>query len=114
MNELQGIARLTIHHGKLEEFKRLAAKCMESVRTKDTGTLQYDWFFSSDYAECLVCERYRDSEAFLEHIANLGETMAALFETCSGSGEICGTPSPELMKALEGWPVRIYSPYQSI
>jgi quinol monooxygenase YgiN len=114
MNELQSIARLKIHPGKLEEFKRLAAKCMESVRTRDTGTLQYDWFFCSDYSECLVYERYRDSEAFLEHITNLGETMAALFETCSGSGEICGTPSPELMKALEGWPVRIYSPYQSI
>jgi quinol monooxygenase YgiN len=114
MSELQVIARLKIHHGKLEEFKRLAAKCMESVRTRDTGTLQYDWFFSSDYSECLVYERYRDSEALLEHIANLGETMAALFETCSGSGEICGTPSPELMKALEGSPVRIYSPYQSM
>ena len=70
--------------------------------------------FFSDYSECLVYERHRDSEAFLEHITNLGETMAAPFETCSGSGEICGTPSPELMKALEGWPVRIYSPYQSI
>jgi hypothetical protein len=86
---------------------------MESVRTEDSGTLQYDWFFSSDYAECLVYERYRDSEALLEHIRNLGETMAALLETCSGSGEICGTPSPELRKALEGSPVRIYSPYQS-
>ena len=42
MNELQSIARLKIHPGKLEEFKRLAAKCMESVRTRDTGTLQYD------------------------------------------------------------------------
>ena len=114
MNELRSIARLKIHPGKLEEFKRLAAKCMESVRTRDTGTLQYDWFFSRDYSECLVYERYRDSEAFLEHITNLGEAMAALFETCSGSGEICGTPSPELMKALEGWPVRTYSPYQSI
>ena len=89
MNELQSIARLKIHPGKLEEFKRLVAKCMESVRTRDTGTLQYDWFFSSDYSECLIYERYRDSEAFLEHITNLGETMAALFETCSGSGEIC-------------------------
>src|SRR5262245_1549630 len=114
MNGLQGIARLRIHRGKLEEFKRLDAKCMESGRSRDTGTLQYDWFFSSDYAECLVYERYRDSEALLEHIANLGETMAALFETCSGSGEICGTLSPELMKALKGWPVRNYSPYQSI
>ena len=48
MSELQGIARLKIHQGKLEEFKRLAAKCIESVRNRDTGTLQYDWFFSSD------------------------------------------------------------------
>jgi len=56
----------------------------------------------------------RDAEALLEHTANLGETMAALFETCSASGEICGTLSPEPMRALEGLPVRIYSPYQSI
>jgi quinol monooxygenase YgiN len=74
MSELQGIARLKIHHGKLEEFKRLAAKCMELVRTRDNGTLQYEWFFSSDYSECLVYERHRDSEALLEHTANLGET----------------------------------------
>ena len=114
MGELQAFARLKIHQGKLEEFKRIAAKCMESVRTRDTGTLQYDWFFSSDYSECLVYERYRDSQALLEHVANLGETMAARFRTCSGAGEICGTPSPELMKALERSRVRIYSPYQSI
>jgi len=46
--------------------------------------------------------------------ANLGDTMAALLHTCSISGEIYWTPSPELMKALEGCDVRIYSPYQSI
>src|SRR5262245_13241907 len=114
MRELQGIARLKIHDGKLDEFKRLAAKCMESARTSDTGTLQYDWFFSSEHSECLVYERYRDSEALLEHTANLGKTLAALFETCSAAGEICGTPSPRLMKALEGSRVRIYSPYQSL
>ena len=87
---------------------------MESVRTRDTGTLQYDWFFSSDYAECVVHERYRDSEALLEHAANLGDAMDALLETCSISGEVCGTPNPELMKTLEGSGARIYSPYQSI
>lgn len=114
MSELLGIARLTIHKGKLEEFKRHAAKCMESARTKDSGTLQYDWFFNSEFNECLVYERYRDSKDLLEHMANLGETMAALFATCSGSGELCGTPSDELKRALEGSPVRIYSPYQSL
>lgn len=29
MSELQSVARLKIHHGKLDEFKRLAAKCAE-------------------------------------------------------------------------------------
>jgi quinol monooxygenase YgiN len=112
--EILGIARLKIHPGKLEEFKRLQYKCLESVQTKDIGTLQYDLFFNSDYSECLAIERYRDSEALLEHLANLGNTLTAIFETCSGSGEICGTPSPELKKALESSPVRIYSPYLSM
>jgi quinol monooxygenase YgiN len=111
---LLGIARLKIHPGKLEEFRSLQAKCLESVRTKDTGTLQYDCYFNDDSTECLVVERYRDSEALLEHFANLGETMSAIFETCSASGEICGNPNPELMKALDGAPVRIFSPFLSM
>lgn len=114
MREIQAIARLKIHDGKLEEFKHVAATCMESVRTRDRGTLQYDWFFSADHSECVVHERYRDSEALLEHGANLGDTMDALLKTCSISGEIFGAPSPELMKALEGFDIRIYSAYQSI
>jgi len=114
MSDLQAIARLKIFDGKLEEFKRLAAKCMESVRTRDSGTLQYDWFFSGDHSECLVVERYRDSEALLDHGTNLGATMDALLQTCSISGEILGTPSPALRKALEGIDVRVYLPYQSL
>lgn len=113
-NELQGFARLTIFDGKLDEFKRRAKKCLEAVRNNDTGTLQYDWFFSGDHSECLVFERYRDSEALLEHLAHLGDTMAALFETCSASGALCGRPSPEVKKALEGLPIQIFSPFQSL
>jgi len=108
--ELQCFARLKIHPGKLEEFKRLNALCAESVRSKDTGTLRYESFFNSDQSECLVYERYRDSEALLEHTANLGGLMAEILETCSGSGEIAGTPSLELIKAVEGSPVRIFTP----
>jgi quinol monooxygenase YgiN len=50
VSELQGVARFKFHEGKLEEFKRLAAQCMKIVRTKDTGTLQYDIYFSDDEA----------------------------------------------------------------
>jgi hypothetical protein len=54
MSELQGIARFKIHEGKLEEFKRLSARCMEIVRTKDTGTLQYEIYFNDDQSECMI------------------------------------------------------------
>ena len=74
VSELQGIGRFKFHEGgKLEEFKRLSAQAMEIVQAKDTGTLQYEIYFSDDQSECIVLERYRDSEALLEHAANLGE-----------------------------------------
>lgn len=111
MSELQCVARLRIHPGKLDEFKHLAARCVELVRTRDTGTLQYELYFNSDNTECLVFERYRDSQALLDHLKNLGDTMAAILQTCSGSGEICGTPSPELIEQLKDSPVRVYTPF---
>ena len=54
MSELHGIARFKFHEGKLDEFKRLSAQCMEIVRTKDTGTLQYDTYFNEDQSEAIV------------------------------------------------------------
>ena len=56
MNELQCVATLKIHDGKLDEFRRLAPKCPELVRT-NSGTLQYELYFNSDNTECLVFER---------------------------------------------------------
>jgi quinol monooxygenase YgiN len=87
VSELQGIARFKFHEGKLEEFKHLSAQAMEIVRTKDTGTLQYDIYFNDDQSECIVLERYRDSEALIEHTAHLGDLSAASLATGSVTGD---------------------------
>jgi hypothetical protein len=47
VSELQRIPRFKFHEGKLEELKRLSARCMEIVRTKDTGTLQDEIYFNA-------------------------------------------------------------------
>ena len=114
VSELQGIARFKFHEGKLEEFKRLSAQCMQIVRAKDTGTLQYEIYFSGDQSECIVLERYRDSEALIEHTANLGEIGQAILATGSVSGELLGEPSAELRTKLAGAPVRLFSPFLSM
>jgi quinol monooxygenase YgiN len=113
MSELQGIARYKFHDGKLEEFKRLSAQCMEIVRTKDTGTLQYEIYFNDDQSECIVHERYRDSEALIEHTAHLGDMMEAILATGSVSGEVLGEPSAELRAKLADSEVRLFTPFLS-
>jgi quinol monooxygenase YgiN len=116
VSELVGIARFKMHEGKLDEFKRLSAQAMEIVRTKDSGTLQYDTYFNDDESECVVIERYRDSEAAMEHAANLAELSAAILETVSVvHGEVLGEPSAELRANLANSDVpQLFTPYESM
>ena len=83
---------------------------MEIVRTKDTGTLQYEIYFNDDQSECIVHERYRDSEALIEH---LGDMMEAILATGSVSGEVLGEPSAELRAKMADSEVRLFTPFLS-
>jgi quinol monooxygenase YgiN len=115
MSELQGIVRFTFHEGKLEEFKRLSAQAMEIVRSKDTGTLQYEIYFNEDQSECITLERFKDSEALIEHAANLGDITEAILTTGSVSGELLGEPNAELRARLAGSEVpRLFTPFLSM
>ena len=115
MRELLGIARFTFHEGKVDDFKRLSERCMEIVRTKDDGTLQYDIYFNDDESEAIVIERYRDSEALIEHLEHIGDDlMAAIMATASVSGETLGQPSTRLRAMMEGTPVRLFTPFLSL
>jgi quinol monooxygenase YgiN len=112
VSELVGIARFKFHEGKVEEFKRLSAQAMEIVRTKDTGTLQYDIYFNDDQSECIVLERFRDSEALIEHAEHLVDLTEAILATGSVSGELLGEPSAELRAKIADSVVRLFTPYQ--
>lgn len=116
MTELIGIARFRIHDGKLAEFERLSAEAEEIVRSKEPGTLQYDTFFNDDRTECVVVERYRDSDAAMAHAANLAEVSAAVIAIVTVvHGEILGDPSPELRANLTGNEVpQLFTPYRSL
>jgi len=111
-----GIARFKFDEGKLEDFKRLSAQAMEIVRTKDTGTLQYDTYFNDDQSEAIVIERFRDSEALIEHASNLGDLSGAILATVSVlHGELLGEPSAELRAKLAGTEVPVlFTPYESM
>lgn len=113
--ELQAIVRFRFHDGDVEEFKRLSGQCMEIVRTQDTGTLQYDTFFNDDETECIVIERFRDSEALIQHGENLAHLMDAIIATGSVSGELLGEPSAELRgRFASDGPVQLFTPWSRL
>jgi quinol monooxygenase YgiN len=114
VSELQGVARFKFQEGKLEQFKRLSAQAMEIARAKDTGTLQYEVYFSDDESEAIVLERYRDSEALIEHATNLGEIGQAIPATGLVSSELLGEPGAELRGKLADAPVRLFTPFLSM
>jgi quinol monooxygenase YgiN len=116
VGELQGIARFKIHDGKLDEFKRLSAQAREIVRTKDPGTLQYDLYFNDDESECMVLERFKDSEALIAHAANLGELSEAILSIVDVvHGELLGDPNAEIRANLAGMEIpQLFTPYQSM
>jgi len=114
VSELQMTARFRIHDGKLDEFKSLAMRCMQVVREKDTGTLQYDWFLDADGRECVVRERYRDSAAVLEHAGNLGELLGRVASVSDPDIEILGAPTAELLAGLAALKPRVYAAFQSM
>ena len=114
MSKPQFTVRLSIHPGKLSDFKQHAAQCMRVVREKDAGCLQHDWFWNDEQTACMVRETYRDSAAVLEHISILGDTLGGILGVFDLTVEVFGTPSREVVNALRDFAPTVYSPYQGI
>ena len=114
MDELQGIVRFKFYEAQVEEFKRLSAEAMAIVRAQDTGTLQYDTYFNEDETEALVLERFRDSQALIEHGEHMAPLMEAILATGTVTGELCGNLSPELRALMTGDNPQLFTLYSSL
>ena len=89
MSNLQVSAKMKIREGMLEGFNGLATECVQRVKQKDPGTIQFDWFISPDKTECEIRETYENSQAFLAHLSNLSDLLKILYEKFA-SRAFCG------------------------
>jgi quinol monooxygenase YgiN len=105
-NRLDVIAHGTIREGKLEGFKRHAAEMIRQTKEKDTKTLRYDWFISSDGTEFEVLEAYVNSEGLMEHSMHIGEARNVLFSEFADDHrmKVYGDPSPQLVEHANALP----------
>jgi hypothetical protein len=94
----------------MEDFARAMNKCRSLVQQNEQDTnLLYDWFVRGK--ECEVRETYRDSQAFLKHLDNVGGALGELLKHSTLSSlRVYGEPSEKLKEAVSGLNAEIYSP----
>jgi quinol monooxygenase YgiN len=103
MGYLELSAHLTVRPGCLEGFKKQAAEILRITREKDTRTLRYDWFLSTDGTECEVREAYTGAEGLIEHNTHVLEARTKLFKDYADNHfmTIYGEPSKPLLDLLK-------------
>jgi quinol monooxygenase YgiN len=96
-------AHMTVRPGQLEGFKKQAAECIRITREKDTRTLRYDWFLSTDGTECEVREAYSSPEGLIEHNSHIIEARSKLFKDYADGHfmTLYGEVSPPLVELLK-------------
>lgn len=102
MSILEVSARIKVRPGQLEGFKRQAAEIIKLAQERDTGTLRYDWFLSSDGTQCEVREAYVNSDALIEHRMHIGEALDKLFAEVAYDHQVSlfGEVSPRLLELI--------------
>lgn len=102
MSILEVSARLKVRPGQLEGFKRQAAEIVKLAKERDTGTLRYDWFLSSDGTQCEVREAYVNSDALIEHRMHISEALDKLFAEFAEDHQVhlFGNISPKLLEIV--------------
>ena len=118
MSQFLACARLKVRDGQLEGFKQQAAEMMRQTREKDTGTLAYDWFVSTDGTQCEVREVYVDADALVDHAAHVFEARQAMFAEFADDHRMTfyGEPSERLLEVVKKFGVDAtwFTPLQSL
>lgn len=96
---------LSIKSGKLNDFKTLMGEMVNSTKTSEPSTLNYEWYISNDNKTCHIYERYLDSNAVMIHLGTFGQKFAERFLAVVEPTRfiVYGNPSKDVTEALSGF-----------
>ena len=84
-----------VHSGKLQEFKALCQRCVEKTEN-EPGCLYYGFSFDGDQSHCR--EGYRDADAALAHVQNIGPLPTEVLKVADLTKIEIHGPEKELAK----------------
>jgi len=99
-NQVYWLLEVAILPGKLDDFRAVARDLIASTEP-EPGTLDYEWNLNEDHTICHIFERYRDSEAMIEHVEGFGRFAERFMKACRPTRfAVYGNPSDEAKAAL--------------
>ena len=80
MSTVKFTVELVVQRHQLSDFKRIAREMNAIVRKDEPLTLQCQWFFHEGEDKWYLTETFPDSDAFLQHLANVASQLGQLLE----------------------------------
>ena len=107
--------QLSIKEGKLEDFKSIVSTMVETTNLNEPNTLVYEYHINEDGTECHLLETFKDSDAFMAHLGNVGHMFETLFGFATMTrAKIYGSPSVELRQALDPLGVEYFGHFNGV
>ena len=107
--------QLSIKEGKLDDFKAIVSTMVEITNLNEPNTLVYEYHINEDGTECHLLETFKDSDAFMVHLENVGHMFDILFESVTMTrAKIYGSPSTELREALDPLGVEYFGHFNGV
>jgi quinol monooxygenase YgiN len=107
--------QFSIKRGRLDDFKAFVTTMIEVTKLREPDTLVYEWYINEDGTECHLLEKFKDSEAFLTHLGNVGHMFDTLFSLADMTrAKIYGNPSDELKQSLDPLGVEYFYPFNGV
>jgi quinol monooxygenase YgiN len=99
-NQVYWLLEAAILPGKLDDF-RAVARDLIAATEPEPGTFDYEYNLNADNTVCHIFERYRDSEAMIEHVHGFHAFAGRFMQACRPTAfHVYGTPSDEAKAML--------------
>jgi quinol monooxygenase YgiN len=102
VDDLYWVFTLDVTPGRFQDFHALVAEIVAATR-EEPGTLAYQYSVSADQKTVHIFERYRDSDAFVDHVEQTFGRYAERFLSMVtiASLVVYGNPNAAARKALD-------------
>lgn len=105
------LSKVTIPSDQRDAYLEKVKALVEQSEAEEPKTLGIEWYLN-DENEIIVIDSYLDSEAFLEHVANVGELASAMTDIAPSTELlIFGSPSTAVSQMLSSMGARFYGSF---